>query len=164
MHAAFSAAAIENDGRLGTHTLRKTWARNVYKNSGNDIMILKTALFFGCPLSYQQWLSSAESGHGGLEVLQTSVAGSLAAISSKKYSGVRHTDTVSYPRTANVRPDICRLLFSGVLKNLVQRPVEDGHANWFGQMGNKSCTTTANQIVLHTIAGKSDAFQIVPFL
>jgi hypothetical protein len=34
-----SASAIENDGRLGTHTLRKTWARKVYKNSGNDIMI-----------------------------------------------------------------------------------------------------------------------------
>lgn len=44
MHAAFAAAAIENDGRLGTHTLRKTWARKVYKNSGNDIMILKAAL------------------------------------------------------------------------------------------------------------------------
>lgn len=44
MHAAFAAAAIENDGRLGTHTLRKTWARKVYKNSGNDIIILKAAL------------------------------------------------------------------------------------------------------------------------
>jgi integrase len=27
MHAAFAAAGVENDGRLGTHTLRKTWAR-----------------------------------------------------------------------------------------------------------------------------------------
>jgi integrase len=44
MHAAYRAAAIENDGRLGTHTLRKTWARKVYRNSGNDIMILKAAL------------------------------------------------------------------------------------------------------------------------
>jgi len=33
MHAAFAAAGVENDGRLGTHTLRKTWARKVYKNS-----------------------------------------------------------------------------------------------------------------------------------
>lgn len=44
MHAAYRAAGVENDGRLGTHTLRKTWARKVYKNSGNDIMILKAAL------------------------------------------------------------------------------------------------------------------------
>lgn len=44
IHAAFTAAAIENDGRLGTHTLRKTWARKVYKNSENDLMILKAAL------------------------------------------------------------------------------------------------------------------------
>ena len=44
MHAAYRAAAIENDGRLGTHTLRKTWARKVYQNSGNDLMILKAAL------------------------------------------------------------------------------------------------------------------------
>jgi integrase len=31
MHAAFAAAGVENDGRLGTHTLRKTWARKVYE-------------------------------------------------------------------------------------------------------------------------------------
>ena len=42
--AAFAAAGIENDGRLGTHTLRKTFARSVYKNSGNDLMVLKGAL------------------------------------------------------------------------------------------------------------------------
>jgi hypothetical protein len=40
IHAAFAAAGVENDGRLGTHTLRKTWARKVYLNSGKDIMIL----------------------------------------------------------------------------------------------------------------------------
>lgn len=44
MHAAFARAGIANDGRLGTHTLRKTWARNVYRNSGNDIMVLRAAL------------------------------------------------------------------------------------------------------------------------
>ncbi|MDX2186394.1 MAG: tyrosine-type recombinase/integrase [Opitutaceae bacterium] len=44
LHAAFAAAAIENVGRLGTHTLRKTWARKFYKNSGNDLTILKAAL------------------------------------------------------------------------------------------------------------------------
>lgn len=44
VHDAFARAGIANDGRLGTHTLRKTWARNVYRNSGNDIMVLKAAL------------------------------------------------------------------------------------------------------------------------
>ncbi len=44
IHAAFARASVTNDGRLGTHTLRKTWARNVYRNSGNDIMVVKTAL------------------------------------------------------------------------------------------------------------------------
>ncbi len=33
-----------DDGRLGTHTLRKTFARSVYQNSGNDLMVLKSAL------------------------------------------------------------------------------------------------------------------------
>jgi len=42
--SAFAAAGIENDGRLGTHTLRETFARSVYKNSGNDQMVLKAAL------------------------------------------------------------------------------------------------------------------------
>ena len=40
LHGAFARASIVNDGRLGTHTLRKTWARNVYQNSGHDIMVL----------------------------------------------------------------------------------------------------------------------------
>lgn len=34
---AFEQAGIRNDGRLGTHTLRKTWARNVYDASGNSL-------------------------------------------------------------------------------------------------------------------------------
>jgi integrase len=42
--SAFAAAGIENDGRLGTHTLRKTVARSVYISSGNDLMVLKAAL------------------------------------------------------------------------------------------------------------------------
>lgn len=41
---AFARAGILDDGRLGTHTLRKTWAKHVYRNSGNDLMILKAAL------------------------------------------------------------------------------------------------------------------------
>ena len=60
MHAAFAAAAIENDGRLGTHTLRKTWARKVYKNSGNDIMILKSALNHSDVSVTQKYLEADE--------------------------------------------------------------------------------------------------------
>jgi integrase len=41
---ALAKAGIVDDGRLVTHSLRKTWAKNVYRNSGNDIMVLKAAL------------------------------------------------------------------------------------------------------------------------
>lgn len=41
---AFEKAGIRNVGRLGSHTLRKTWARNVYDASGKDIMVLRDAL------------------------------------------------------------------------------------------------------------------------
>ncbi len=41
---ALLRAGVKDDGRIGTHSLRKTWARNVYRNSGCDIMILKSAL------------------------------------------------------------------------------------------------------------------------
>jgi integrase len=44
LHRAFAAAHIDNDGRLGTHSLRKTWAMNVYKKSGYNIALLKSAL------------------------------------------------------------------------------------------------------------------------
>lgn len=37
-------AGVEDDGRLGTHSLRKTFARAVYRSSGNDIMVLRAAL------------------------------------------------------------------------------------------------------------------------
>ncbi len=60
MHEAFAAAGIENDGRLGTHTLRKTWARKVYHNSGNDIMILKAALNHSDVAVTQKYLEADE--------------------------------------------------------------------------------------------------------
>ena len=37
-------AGIEDDGRLGTHSLRKTFARSVYRSAGNDLMVLRAAL------------------------------------------------------------------------------------------------------------------------
>jgi integrase len=54
---AFSKAGIEDDGRLGTHTLRKTWARNVYKSSGNDILLLSAALNHQNVVTTQRYLS-----------------------------------------------------------------------------------------------------------
>lgn len=60
MHQAFASAAIEDDGRLGTHTLRKTWARKVYQNSGNDIMILKAALNHSDVSVTQKYLEADE--------------------------------------------------------------------------------------------------------
>lgn len=44
LRQVFDRAGIEDDGRLGTHSLRKTWARAVYRNSGNDIALLRVAL------------------------------------------------------------------------------------------------------------------------
>jgi integrase len=44
VHSAFLKAGITDDGRLGTHSLRKTFARRVYTRSGNDLMVLKAAL------------------------------------------------------------------------------------------------------------------------
>ncbi len=41
---AFAMAGIVDDGRTGTHTLRKTFAKNVYRNSGNDIALLNRAM------------------------------------------------------------------------------------------------------------------------
>jgi len=44
LHRAFRAAGIENDGRLGTHSLRKTFARKVYEASGHNLIVVKSAL------------------------------------------------------------------------------------------------------------------------
>jgi len=41
---AFVAIGFEDDGRLATHSLRKTFARSVYANCGNDPMILRAPL------------------------------------------------------------------------------------------------------------------------
>jgi integrase/recombinase XerD len=41
---AFADAGIDDDGRLGSHSLRKTWSKRVYANCGNDIMVLRLAL------------------------------------------------------------------------------------------------------------------------
>ena len=60
MHAAFARAHIVNDGRLGTHTQRKTWSRHVFKNSGFNIMVLKAALNHSQLTSTQRYLEVEE--------------------------------------------------------------------------------------------------------
>lgn len=44
VHAAFRRAGIVNDGRLGTHTLRKCWVRATYLGGHRDIHLLCAAL------------------------------------------------------------------------------------------------------------------------
>jgi integrase len=60
IRAAFTAAGIRDDGRLGTHTLRKTWARAVYENGGRDIMLLKAALGHSQVSATQRYLEPEE--------------------------------------------------------------------------------------------------------
>jgi len=52
----FAAAGIMNDGRLGTHSLRKTWASNVYAAGDHDIMLLKAALGHKSVATTQRYL------------------------------------------------------------------------------------------------------------
>lgn len=56
----FAAAGIEDDGRLGSHSLRKAWARSVYENSGNDLMVLKSALGHRDVATTQRYLEPDE--------------------------------------------------------------------------------------------------------
>jgi integrase len=59
--AVFAKAGIVDDGRLGTHTLRKTFAKNVYRNSGNDIMVPKAALNHADVSATQKYLEAGEA-------------------------------------------------------------------------------------------------------
>ena len=57
---AFAAAGIRDDGRLGTHTLRKTWAKAVFEHGGRDIMLLKAALGHSQVSATQRYLEPDE--------------------------------------------------------------------------------------------------------
>lgn len=57
---AFSRAGIEDDGRLGTHTLRKTWARKVYEASGPDILVVSAGLNHSSITITQKYLGPEE--------------------------------------------------------------------------------------------------------
>ena len=56
----FAAAGIEDDGRLGTHALRKTFAKQVYEASGKDLMVLKKALNHSSVSVTQRYLEVVE--------------------------------------------------------------------------------------------------------
>lgn len=58
---AFARAGIEDDGRLGTHTLRKTWARKVYEASGHDILVVSAGLNHSSIAITQKYLEPDEA-------------------------------------------------------------------------------------------------------
>lgn len=58
--AVFAQAGIADDGRLGTHSLRKTFAKNAYLNGGRDIMLLKRALGHADVSATQRYLEVEE--------------------------------------------------------------------------------------------------------
>ncbi len=60
IRGAFAKAGIEDDGRLGTHSLRKTFAKNVYAHSGRDLMILRAALGHSSVAVSQKYLEVDE--------------------------------------------------------------------------------------------------------
>jgi integrase len=57
---AFARAGIADDGRLGTHSLRKTFARKVYAHAGKDLMVLKKALNHSSVAITQRYLEVVE--------------------------------------------------------------------------------------------------------
>lgn len=60
IRGAFASAGIRDDGRLGTHSLRKCWAKHVYEHSGRDIMVLKAALGHSQLSATQRYLEPDE--------------------------------------------------------------------------------------------------------
>lgn len=56
MHRALARAGIQNDGQLGTHVFRKTWASRVYQNSDYDILVVSAALNHANVATTQRYL------------------------------------------------------------------------------------------------------------
>lgn len=56
VHRAFERANIANDGRLGTHSLRKAWALNVYLASNRDICLLRAGMGHSSVVVTQKYL------------------------------------------------------------------------------------------------------------
>lgn len=61
LHGAFRKAGIENDGRLGTHTLRKSWARRLFAASNNNLLIVRRGLNHANLSTTQAYLDVDES-------------------------------------------------------------------------------------------------------
>lgn len=59
--AAFTRAKIEDDGRLGSHSLRKTWAMKIYQASGKDILIVSAGLNHSSVAVTQRYLEPDEN-------------------------------------------------------------------------------------------------------
>lgn len=54
--AAFARAGIKDDGRLGTHTLRKTFAKKVFALSGNNLIVTRDALGHSSAATTEKYL------------------------------------------------------------------------------------------------------------
>ena len=60
VHRVFRRAGINDDGQLGTHVFRKTWARNVYDSTNHDIHLLSAALSHSDISTTQKYLTANE--------------------------------------------------------------------------------------------------------
>lgn len=60
MKRVFAQAGIQDDGWLGAHSLRKTFARNVNLNADHDLMVLKSALGHSGVGTTQKYLEADE--------------------------------------------------------------------------------------------------------
>jgi len=60
VHRAFRRAGITDDGQLGTHVFRKTWARTVYDATNHDIHLLSAALNHSDISTTQKYLTTNE--------------------------------------------------------------------------------------------------------
>jgi integrase len=60
VRAAFAKAGIKDDGRLGSHSLRKAFARAVYDHSGHDLNLTRAALGHGNIAVTQRYLEVDE--------------------------------------------------------------------------------------------------------
>jgi integrase/recombinase XerD len=83
VHRVFEEAGVPNDGRLGCHTFRKTWARHVLKNSGNNVAVVQKAL-----------------AHSSLEVTQRYID----IEEDEVFAAVRKCDFTRKPRKAPAAP------------------------------------------------------------
>jgi integrase len=58
--AAFARAKIEDDGRLGSHSLRKTWATRLFEASGHNLLIVSAGLNHSSVAVTQRYLEPNE--------------------------------------------------------------------------------------------------------